>query len=64
MQVIIEEVVSELESAGIGSLSPRTMQAIVEAVLSAIDAREQRGTRIREELSLQNYQQRTPHGDH
>ncbi len=53
MQVIVDEVVSSLHAVdGDALLAPRTLQAIVRAVLQAVDEQEGHRKRVRAELDL------------
>lgn len=63
MQVIIEEVVSRVRATSADTaLSAQTLNTVVQAVMEAIELRDRRGQARDEELSLDNYQQRTVPG--
>jgi hypothetical protein len=59
MQVIIDEIVSRIQTLDSGTLlSPDTLRQVVAAVRDAMAIEEQQRKNVAEELSLQNYQQR------
>jgi hypothetical protein len=59
MQVIIEEVVSQVRTLNGGAgLSQETIRALVDAVLAAVDERQRHRDNVDEEHSLHNYHQR------
>lgn len=59
MQVIIEEVVSQVRAINGGAgLSQETVRSLVDAVLSAMDERQRQREDVDEEHSLHNYHQR------
>lgn len=63
MQIIIDEVVSRITATtSEAALSEKTLKVVVQAVMEAIDAQEQRQFDQAEENATENYQQRVRPG--